>query len=120
MIAIREDILKELFAAIDKFAIDMTICDKSSELRFGDVLQLRDELEAGKRYSEIPITYTIWLDHDGDDFHLVEGEEPLRNDDGKPHFYCGRWVHTFTALNKTLAKQYESKWSQQNLWMLPK
>jgi hypothetical protein len=118
--SIRQDILTDLFEAIDKFTQDLAEASDISELRFGNVIQLRDELESGKRYSEIPITYTIWIDHDGDDFHLVEGEEPLRNDEGKPHFYCGRWVHTFTALNETLAKQYESKWSQQNLWMLPK
>lgn len=120
MITVRKDILEELYAAIDKFAIDMTISDKSSELRFGDVLQLRDELEAGKRYSEVLSTYTIWLDHDGEDFHLVHGEEPYRTEDGRPHFYCCRCLHTFKVLNQKLAEEYMSKWSLQNIWILPK
>lgn len=47
---VRADILKDLYEAIDEFS--QQIAD-GKELRFGNVMQLRDELEAGKRYSEI-------------------------------------------------------------------
>lgn len=47
---VRADILNDLYEAIDEFS--QQIAD-GKELRFGNVMQLRDELEAGKRYSEI-------------------------------------------------------------------
>ena len=53
--SVRKDILEDLYKAIDEF-VDML--EKSEPIAFGNVMQLRDELESGVRYSELLTTNT--------------------------------------------------------------
>jgi hypothetical protein len=48
-VKVRQDILDDLYAAIEEVADQ---AGRGEDIRFGNVLQLADELKANKRYSE--------------------------------------------------------------------
>lgn len=51
-ISVRKDILLDLYKAIDEFTEQIHNNDPS-DWRFGNVMELRAELEVGRRYGEI-------------------------------------------------------------------
>lgn len=51
-VSVRKDILEAMYKAIDEYTEQISELP-SSEWRFGKVIMLRDELEAGKTYEEI-------------------------------------------------------------------
>lgn len=50
--SVRTDILQDLYKAIDDFTNQIAEANDITDLSFGNVMELRDELEVGKRYSE--------------------------------------------------------------------
>ena len=50
--SVRTDILQDLYKAIDDFTNQIAEANDITDLRFGNIMELRDELETGKRYSE--------------------------------------------------------------------
>jgi Cdc6-like AAA superfamily ATPase len=51
-VKVRQDILDDLYAAIEEVADQ---AGRGEDIRFGNVLQLADELKANKRYSEMKV-----------------------------------------------------------------
>ncbi len=115
----RPDILEDLYRAIEEFTEQLETADKVSDLRFGNVIQLADELKAGKRYSETEEEYTIWLNWDGDDTRLIRGREPVYPG-GISDGSCDRLLHTFTAVSYEEAEKKFDRWNLINIHIFPK
>lgn len=50
MVLVRKDILSDLYKAIDEVIEQIFL---GEQIYFGNVMMLKDELESGKRYSDI-------------------------------------------------------------------
>lgn len=120
MIMVREDILNDLYEAIEEFSNQMESVNSISDLRFGNILQLKDELKSGKRYTDVEKVYSIWINSDGDNTTLVEGKEPLKFGNGDIDPDCKEKIHTFNACSWEIASDYYNNWIMQNISIFSK